>query len=148
MICDLSGQAIDPECRPSAETPLHARLYQLDDSVGAVLHTHSIASTLLSRRCGSLLKISGFEMQKALAGVKTHQSEISIPVYDNDQDMHALADVVENAWSEGAFTVPGFLIRGHGLYAWGRNAEEAERHIEGFEFLFECLWQESMAQRS
>ena len=32
----------------------------------------------------------------------------------------------------------GYLIDGHGLYAWGRNMAEARRHLEAFEFLFHC----------
>lgn len=148
MICDLDGQALDDSLRPSAETPLHARLYQLDDSIGAVLHTHSVAATLLSRRIGSTLSITGYEMQKALAGVGSHEEKIEIPVFDNDQDMHALANVLANAWGKDGPAVPGFLIRGHGLYAWGKDAAEAQRHVEGFEFLFECLWRETRAQLS
>ena len=30
----------------------------------------------------------------------------------------------------------GYLIDGHGLYAWGRTMAEARRHLEAFEFLF------------
>ena len=41
--------------------------------------------------------------------------------------------------------VPGFLIRGHGLYAWGRDIAEARRHVEGLEFLLSCLWQQALA---
>ena len=28
----------------------------------------------------------------------------------------------------------GYLIRRHGLYTWGRDLEEARRHVEIFEF--------------
>ena len=148
MICDLDGNAVNPECRPSAETPLHVKLYRLDDRIGAVLHTHSVSSTLLSRQSGSHLKVSGYEMQKAFSGVSSHETEVTIPVYDNDQDMEALADLIAKTWGDSPSPAPGFLIRGHGLYAWGKNAEEAERHVEGFEFLFECLWQETLVRTS
>ena len=148
MICDLAGQAVDAKLKPSAETPLHASLYQLDDSIGAVLHTHSVAATLVSRHCGSNLRMVGFEMQKAFAGVNSHEEEISLPIFDNDQDMDALANLLTKAWEADGLATPGFLIRGHGLYAWGTNAAEARRHVEGFEFLFECFWQESLAKKS
>lgn len=143
MICRFDGTPVGQHCRPSAETPLHHRLYELDDEIGAVLHTHSVAGTLLSQHCGETISVSGYEMQKALAGVSSHEARISIVVFENDQDMEALANRIRDAWS--TFDVPGFLIAGHGLYGWGRDLEEAERHIEGFEFLFECLWQERLA---
>lgn len=148
MICDLDGRANDSTCNPSAETPLHTRLYKLDDSIRAVLHTHSVAATLLSRHGDSSLSFFGYEMQKALAGVVSHDDRITVPIYDNNQDMQALAEIVATAWNQGAINVPGFLIRGHGLYAWGKSASEALRHVEGFEFLFECRWQEVLAGRA
>jgi len=146
MVFGLDGTAGDG--RPSAETPLHAELYSLDDSIGAVLHTHSMTSTVLSRRAGDVVRLSGFEMQKALNGFETHESEAIVTVFANEQDMHALAGRVGSAWRAGTINVPGFLVAGHGLYAWGRDLNEAIRHIEGFEFLFECAWQEVLAGRS
>jgi methylthioribulose-1-phosphate dehydratase len=32
----------------------------------------------------------------------------------------------------------GYLIAGHGLYAWGRDLAEARRHLEAFEFMLAC----------
>jgi ribulose-5-phosphate 4-epimerase/fuculose-1-phosphate aldolase len=32
----------------------------------------------------------------------------------------------------------GYLIAGHGLYAWGASVDDALRHVEAFECLFEC----------
>lgn len=147
MICDLQGSAVNSSNRPSAETPLHTCLYQLDPEIGAVLHTHSVTSTVLSRASANNISISGFEMQKAMAGVSSHEEAVDIPIFENDQDMAALASKVREAWQHGKLKSSGYLIRGHGLYAWGRNLAEAQRHIEGLEFLMECLWQESEAGR-
>lgn len=145
MICDIQGNPADPVDRPSAETPLHTALYRLDSDVGAVLHTHSVAATVLSRTSDTEIEISGFEMQKALTGFCSHEEIVSVPVFDNDQDMRRLAKKIDEAWHEGRLTAWSFLIRGHGLYAWGSGVEEALRHIDGLEFLFECVWQERRA---
>ena len=146
MVCDLQGAAVNSTSRPSAETPLHTCLYQLDTEIGAVLHTHSVTSTVLSRASGQSVSISGFEMQKAMSGVSSHEESIDIPIFDNDQDMSALADRVRDAWQNGKLNSSGYLIRGHGLYAWGRDLAEAQRHTEGLEFLMECTWQEIQAR--
>jgi len=50
-----------------------------------------------------------------------------------------LARLTERAPSERAVTAPGFLLAGHGLYAFGRDAEEAFRHTEALETLFAQL---------
>jgi methylthioribulose-1-phosphate dehydratase len=142
MLCELSGKALEPGLRPSAETGLHSCLYQLESNIGAVLHTHSVTSTVLSRATIGDLQLHGFEMQKALAGNLTHEGEFSVAIFDNDQDISALAEKLKLRWLLGTMTQPGFLVRGHGLYAWGKDLAEARRHIEGFEFLFACAWQE------
>ena len=142
MLCTIDGRSLDPTLKQSAETELHTCLYRHDAAIGAVLHTHSVSATVTSRLAGSRILVSGFEMQKALRGITTHESEISIPIFDNTQDMAALASQLEEALSRRTDAVPGFLIRGHGLYAWGESLQEATRHLEGFEFLIACALQE------
>ncbi|MBR9828620.1 MAG: methylthioribulose 1-phosphate dehydratase [Oceanospirillales bacterium] len=135
---DLAGQPQASLLKPSAETLLHTRLYQLSDQVGAVLHTHSVASTVLSRlETHEWLDISGYEMQKSLSGNHTHDASIRIAILDNAQDMQALADELSQRWQHEPLAW-GFLVRGHGLYTWGHDMSEARRHLEGLEFLFAC----------
>lgn len=139
MVVDMQGQAIAPEgARPSAETLLHTLLYE-DAGIGSVLHTHSLAATVLTMSNSSPeLVVEGFELLKGLAGVKTHEHREVVPVFDNDQDMLRLSKLVRAHWQEHP-EMHGFLIRGHGLYTWGANLAEARRHIETFEFLFACI---------
>ena len=144
MLCDAEGNGLESECKPSTETALHCRLYQVDPTIGAVFHTHSVTATALSRIRQSPLMIKGYEMQKALAGYYSHESEIKIRIFENNQDMDALANQIETAWSDDELVTPGFLIAGHGLYAWGTDIDQARRHLEGLEFLLECQWQESL----
>jgi methylthioribulose-1-phosphate dehydratase len=61
---------------------------------------------------------------------------IDVPVLSNTQDMPALAAEVEALLDRQPLW--GYLIDGHGLYAWGRTMAEARRHLEAFEFLFAC----------
>lgn len=127
----------------SAETPLHVARYRADASIGAVLHVHSVASTVLSRQAAKAgeLVVEGYEMQKSLAGVRSHEGTLKMPVFPNSQDMPALAREVEARLAKGA-AIPGYLLAGHGLYAWGRDLAEARRHVEGIEFLLACSLEE------
>jgi methylthioribulose-1-phosphate dehydratase len=127
----------------SAEAPLHLARYRTDPAIGAVFHVHTVAATVLSRldeRAGAV-RTEGYEMHKALAGYASHESVVEIPVFRNDQDTVALADEIEARLGRDA-RVPGFLLVGHGLYAWGANAAEARRHVEGLEFLLACHLEE------
>lgn len=135
---DSHGQVINSELKPSAETLLHTSLYALDANIGAVLHTHSVASTVLSRlEASNTLALHGYEMQKSLSGNSTHDATVAIHIFNNTQDMQALAQQLKNTWAKSPLQW-GFLVRGHGLYAWGKDMVEARRHLEGLEFLFAC----------
>lgn len=124
--------------RPSAETGLHLAIYGRDPAIGAVLHGHSIANTLLSRvNAADSLWFEGYEMQKAITGNATHDAAISLPVFENSQDMDELAAAVAARWNEAA-SAHAFLVRGHGIYAWGTDLASARRHLEGWEFLLAC----------
>jgi methylthioribulose-1-phosphate dehydratase len=123
--------------RPSAEALLHATI-AARRGAGAVLHTHSVAGTILSELHAPQkgLALDGFEMLKGLEGVQTHEHTEWIPILDNDQDIPRLALGVEAALAE----FPGahaFLLRRHGLYTWGEDLAQARRHVEILEFLFE-----------
>jgi methylthioribulose-1-phosphate dehydratase len=59
-------------------------------------------------------------------------------VLDNDQDIERLQARVEQAWDAGAATVPGYLLRGHGVYVWGADMPGALLRLEALEFMLSC----------
>lgn len=138
LATDLAGNSLEPGKKPSAETLLHTQLYAWRAEIGAVLHTHSVNATVLSRLTpGDRLLLEDYELQKAFAGVTTHEGQIVVPIFDNDQDIARLAGQVQQ-WLDTHPDCVGYLIRGHGLYTWGPQMSDALRQIEAFEFLFEC----------
>jgi methylthioribulose-1-phosphate dehydratase len=141
MRVDRAGQPLDAK-RPSAETLLHCLVYEIDAGAGAVLHTHSVAGTVLSRALGNEIVLTGYELLKIFPGIDTHDTSVAIPLVDNSQDMAALADELRPILASQTPLVPAFYIRGHGLYAWGATMEAAENLVEAIEFLLTCAWEE------
>ncbi|MBL8824836.1 MAG: methylthioribulose 1-phosphate dehydratase [Planctomycetia bacterium] len=135
-----SGQPVqDGAARPSAETMLHVVALQ-QPNIQAVLHTHSVWSTILSTRSlkQGFVEISGFEMLKGLEGIATHETSVRIRIFENTQDMKALSAEVQKILLECPEELRyGFLLHGHGLYTWGKDLFSARRHVEILEFLFE-----------
>ena len=138
---DVLIVGIDEPAAPgtSAETPLHLQLYRDRPTTGAILHGHSLASTLVSAAHldQGRLVLSGYELLKAFRGVRSHETTVEVPIFANDQDMVALSAAV----SERLARAPGavcYLLSGHGAYAWGDSVGEARRHLEALEFLLCC----------
>lgn len=136
MQVDAEGHSLD-ERRPSAETLLHVFIYRRFPEARVVLHPHSANATVLSRLCDDWLVLEDYEILKAFPGIDTHERTVNIPVFENDQDIARLAEKVD-ACLATLDQPPGYLIRGHGFYTWGDNMEDALRHVEAFEFLFDC----------
>lgn len=138
MVVDLDGRPVATEQRPSAETLLHTQLYSRFAGTGCVLHTHSRNQTVASRLYSGPghVRLAGYELLKAFTGNNTHEAAIELPVLPNNQDMHTLAAQVDALLDQQCMW--GYLIDGHGLYAWGRDMAEARRHLEAFEFLLGC----------
>lgn len=135
---DAQGRVVQGSGTPSAETTLHLAIVR-SRGAGAVLHTHSVWSTILSEATGDgSLTIEGFEMLKGLTGVGTHEHREKLPIVENTQDWIAAAPRIEAILREHP-EAHGFLIRGHGLYTWGKDLAEAKRQIEILEFLFEVM---------
>jgi len=146
LLVHIANNHVPSGRTPSAETGLHTWLYRYDAKIGSVLHTHSVNATVLSRveRSESLV-LEGYEMQKSLSGQRSHLDQVIIPIFDNDQDIPALAARVAT-YAEHTPLQYGFLVRGHGLYCWGSQVAEARRHLEGLEFLFQCELQRRLLE--
>ena len=141
---DIADNHVPSGRTPSAETGPHTLLYRLSAHIGAVLHTHSVNATVLSRvERGDALVLQGYEMQKSLAGQRSHPDSVAIPIFDNDQI--SSAGGARGGLCRGTPLQYGFLVRGHGLYCWGAVAE-ARRHLEGLEFLFQCELQRRLLE--
>ena len=112
---DANGASVEGSGRPSAETELHLLLANIRHA-GAVLHTHSVWSVIVSDRYADSggLWIEGYEMLKGLEGVESHNHREWLPIIENDLAMTRLAGVVEATLSQWP-AVHGFLLRRHGF---------------------------------
>ena len=135
IVVDDNQVILEGSGRISAEADLHIPVIR-ETGAGAVLHSHSIPATVMSRihQANGNITLEGWEMQKGLEGVTTHATGIKIPVVDNSQSMESLVDAFLLHLPAQSH---GILVAGHGLYAWGTTLFDAERHLEILEFLLE-----------
>lgn len=130
--------------RPSAETSIHRAIYRCLPEVRCVLHVHTVVSTCLSLTvCAGdhpeFLRFAGYEMVKGL-GLWDPGAVAVVPVFPNWPRVPTIAQDVER-YLQTRPDVPGFLIRGHGLTAWGDDMPSARKHLEVLEFLCACAWE-------
>ncbi len=128
-----------PGVKSSAETGIHTEIYKRFPLVNSVLHSHSVLSTTLSfcQLKNKKVIFEGLEILKGFEGNETHELQQVMPIVPNSQ---YIPDIMRDLspFFETGEPIHGFLIAGHGLYTWGKDVATAKRHIETFEFLFEC----------
>src|SRR5271165_1480417 len=50
-----------------------------------------------------------------------------------------VAERLSRSARSGPIRAPGYVLAGHGLYAWGGDPKEAWRHLEALETLFQQI---------
>ena len=136
MLIDAEANALDGK-NPAAETVLHTALYKRFPDIQSILHPHSLNATLISRIFKSEIVLANYELLKALRGTTTHEAQVVVPIFANDQNIPRLAEVVDQYLNNNA-NCCAYIIAGHGLYTWGGSIQETLRHLEALDFLFDC----------
>jgi methylthioribulose-1-phosphate dehydratase len=133
-----SGEAMEEltNIRPSAETLIHCFIYQMFPETKVILHSHGVNPVLVSSIEKSEVSFEGFEIQKGFEGQKTHLNRITIPIFENSQEMTLFEK--ELVYKQSQLSNHCFIIRKHGTYAWGKSLFEAKRHLETLDYLCEC----------
>lgn len=132
----IAGIEDAPHPKASAEAALHLALYRKFPEVNAVFHVHSMVTAVAGKLFENDGKIAleGAEVLKALSGIKTHETRVNLHVFPNSQDIPALAEIVMPKVTADP-AAHGFLLAGHGLYAWGKTPAETRRHLEALDYL-------------
>jgi len=135
-IMTLNAKGVPLENKtPSAEAALHTQIYALFPEANAILHVHSVASVVLTRALRGDLVLAGYEMLKIFPGITTHETHVTIPVFDNAQDMTVLSAQVAQKITKA---LPVYLIRDHGFYAWAPDMPQAGYLCEALEYMLQC----------
>ncbi|MEH7238256.1 methylthioribulose 1-phosphate dehydratase [Bacillus sp. JJ1562] len=134
LLVDGAGYPVtSTHLKPSAETLLHVEIYNKTNA-GCSLHVHTVDNNVISELYADKGEVvfKGQEIIKAL-GLWEEDAEIRIPIIKNNADIPTLA----RKFSEhvnGDFGA--VLIRNHGITVWAKNAFDAKKHLEAYEFLF------------
>jgi methylthioribulose-1-phosphate dehydratase len=135
MTTDRKGKPTDEfkGVKSSAETEIHTTIYDMFPETTVILHSHSIYPIVITQHCGDNVLFEGFELQKGFEGVTSHMEPVEIPIFGNTQDIAGFSKMLTKHKKELLYHC--FIMRKHGIYAWGKNIFEAKRHLETLDYL-------------
>ena len=129
VVLDLEGNIIEGNLRPSSDTPTHIELYKKYPSIGGIVHTHSKWATSWAQ-AGKNIPAYGTTHADYFYGDipctrQLTDTEIN-EAYEKNTGKVIIETFEENKTDVNA--VPGCICKGHGPFAWGKDADEAVYH--------------------
>jgi len=126
VVVDFAGNIVEGEMRPSVDLPSHLALYKAHPEIGAIVHTHSTFATAWAQK-GRAIPMYG----------TTHADYFSddIPCADylsaeemQDYEKNTGVVIAKLIKAGHANELPAAIVKGHGAFAWGKNAKDAVYH--------------------
>lgn len=138
FVLDMDGNPVKEPAnglKCSECKPLFMAAYKLRNA-GAVLHSHSMNAMLATWLFDSHFRISNLEMQKGVAGWGAFDA-LEVPIISNTAREPELTDSLTQAIKDNPKT-SAVLVRGHGVYVWGKDWAQAKTQAECYDYLFEA----------
>lgn len=138
FVLDREGNVVETPSKPfkvSACHPLFMHAYNLRDA-GAVIHSHSMNAMLVTLLYDDVFRISNMEMLKGIQGVGAFDLH-EVPIIPNTAHEAELTDALEAAIRAYPQS-QAVLVKGHGVYVWGRDWVKAKTQAECYDYLFEA----------
>ena len=130
-----SGQVVDGKHRPSSDTPTHLHLYRSFQSIGGVVHTHSLAATSFAQARRDI-PCFGTTHADNFHGSIPVTAEMTPEEIRTDYELNTGKVIVDcfTRRNINPDNVPGVLVASHAPFAWGATLEKAVENAIVLEF--------------
>lgn len=126
VIVDLDGNVVEGSLKPSSDTPTHLELYRAHKEMGGIVHTHSTYATAFAQ-AGKDIRAYGTTHADYFCGdipCSRSLTESEMAEYEKNTGV-VINETFEN---KDVVAIPACLVKNHGVFAWGRDADESVYH--------------------
>ena len=124
VVVDLNGKVVDGNLRPSSDTPTHIELYKAFPNVGGVTHTHSTFATSWAQ-AGRDIPFYGTTHADYFYGDIPCARSLTKEEIEGEYEKNTGLVIIERFKKDNLnpIEVPGVLIKSHGVFAFGKDAD-------------------------
>jgi L-ribulose-5-phosphate 4-epimerase len=123
-VVDLEGNIIEGRLKPSSDTATHLELYKAFPSIGGVAHTHSAYATAWAQAGKDIPNIGTTHADYFKDDIPCTRDMIAEEVND-EYEKETGKVIIERFKSLNPVHIPGVLVKNHGPFSWGINANDA-----------------------
>ncbi|MGN0648386.1 MAG: L-ribulose-5-phosphate 4-epimerase [Oscillospiraceae bacterium] len=121
------GSVVEGKYRPSSDTPTHLALYRAFSDIGGVVHTHSRWATSFAQ-AGMGLQAMGTTHADYFYGEIPCTRDMTVEEISGAYEHETGTVIIEAFADKDPNTIPAVLVKNHGPFAWGKDADDAVYH--------------------
>lgn len=124
VVVDLDGKVVEGDLTPSSDTPTHVVLYKAFPEIGGVVHTHSTFATAWSQAGRDIPNIGTTHADYFHSDIPCTRDMKKEEVF-GEYEKETGNVIVERFRGMAPMDTPAVLVRNHGPFAWGKDADNA-----------------------
>lgn len=124
VVVNLDGEVVEGSLRPSSDTPTHLEIYKAFNSVGGVVHTHSVEAVAFAQAMREI-PCYGTTHADQFHGVVPCTRHLTEDEVNDAYERNTGKVIVERFADLDPLAQPGVLVAGHGPFTWGVSIVKA-----------------------
>ena len=124
VVVDLDGKVVEGDLRPSSDTPTHLVLYKAFPNIGGVVHTHSTYATAWAQAGRDLPSLGTTHADYFHDNIPCTRSMTRAEVF-GEYEKETGNVIVERFKGMNPDDTPAVLVKNHGPFTWGTDADNA-----------------------
>jgi len=127
VVIDLNGKIIEGNFSPSSDTPTHLAIYRAFPEIGSIVHTHSTYATAWAQAGKDIPNIGTTHADYFHDSIPCTNDMTEAQV-KGEYELETGNVIIQKFRNLNAVHTPGVLVKNHGPFAWGKDANEAVYH--------------------
>lgn len=124
VVVDLDGKIVEGRLNPSSDTPTHLELYKAHKEIGGIVHTHSTYATAFAQAGKDIRAYGTTHADYFYGDIPCTRSLTENEMMEYEKN----TGVIINETVKDTVSIPACLVKNHGVFAWGKDADEAVYH--------------------
>ena len=124
VVVNLDGTVVEGKLKPSSDTATHIELYKAFTNIGGVVHTHSTYATSWAQ-AGLDIPNIGTTHSDYFSEAIPCTRDMTQQEVESEYERETGKVIVDRFTTINPDYVPGVLVKNHGPFSWGKDADDA-----------------------